>query len=249
MASSLSGNGFANNIRGIRQPRERYKAVAGNRLNNFPVDNKIGDDIDVNELVGAHNKRKQQRTQICEMVYRKCCNRIRYAKEVQYVKECYFKVPEVQLWGGVPSYNLNQVVGYIMIRLKDKGFDVKFIPPDGVLINWGRIVNRNAKPTTVIQSNSFFEEGLPAVEAPEKVIRYELDEIDTRPRKPRGEDATPVDRLIHKGCTGDCCTRDPVRRDRAERVTRHAREEMSRRRQQDDIEALIAERDRSDGRR
>lgn len=248
MSSSLAGNGFSNNLRDMQRPRDRYRAVAGSRTSRFPVDNKLGKDIDVNELVGTHNKRKEQRTQIYEMMYRKCCHRIRYANDVQYVKECYFKVPEVQLWGGVPRYHLNAVLGYIMIRLKQKGFDVKFMPPDGVLINWGRIVNRDARPATVIQKQNHFDDLpiKPSQPPQEKVIRYELDETTTKSRKPDGANATATDRLLHHGCKRDCCssgsTSSTSRLD-----ARHAREELERRRQQDDIERLIAERDRNGG--
>jgi hypothetical protein len=79
----------------------------------------------------------EQRAKVYERIYRKCCHRIRYANDVQYVKECYFNVPDVQLWGGVPR---DQIIAYIIIRLKQKGFDVNFQSPDGVFINWNRLV-------------------------------------------------------------------------------------------------------------
>lgn len=204
--------------------KERYRAIAGDRLRSrYPIEDKLGEDIDVSELIGAHNYRKERRQQVCERIYRKCCNRIRYAKEVQYVRECYFQVPEVQLWGGVPRYQMNTVIAYCMIKLKQKGFDVRYQPPDGILINWERLVSGAKKV--------FVEE--------EKVVRYQLDEVNTK-AQPLNQVATPAERLLHKGCTKQCCTKeDPTR---PKRVSRKARAEQERQQQQAEIDKIIQSR-------
>jgi hypothetical protein len=218
-------NGLRRDI-GVMSGRDRYRAVAGNRLQqDFPIDDKMGDDIDVRELIETHNYRRQRREQVCERIYRKCCNRIRYAKEVQYVRECYFRVPEVQLWGGVPLYQMNQVISYCMIRLKQKGFDVRFQPPDGILINWERAVTGATKLP-------------PPTE--EKVVRYQLDEVTTKAPTTLDHAATPAERLLHKGCTKECCVKeDPTR---PQRVSRRARAEQERQQQQAEIDRIIQSR-------
>jgi hypothetical protein len=204
--------------------RERFNAVSGNRLTNYPIDNAVGEDINVGSLVGAHSKRREQRQQIYEMVYRKCCHRIRYANDVQYVKECLFRVPEVQLWNGVPRYQINAVISYIMIRLKQKGFDVKFRKPDGVMINWERLVNGQSS--------------LPD----QNEVRFKFDEDNTT-AKPLDQMATPAERLVHEACKGDCCTKpDPMKPDARSRA---AQKELERIRQQEEIDRLINRRDRT----
>lgn len=222
----LIGNGRPMPITQLSTTKDRFNAISGNRLTNYPIDNAIGEDINVGSLVGAHSKRREQRQQIYEMVYRKCCHRIRYANDVQYVKECIFRVPEVQLWNGVPRYQTNAVISYIMIRLKQKGFDVKFQRPDGVLVNWQRLVSG--------------EKSVPASEQTE--IRFKLDEEATTV-KPLDQMATPAERLVHDSCKGDCCTKpDPMRPDA---VSKAAQKEMERRRQQEEIDRLINKRDRN----
>ena len=213
-------------------PRDRFRQIAGNRLREeaYPIDDKLGADIDTSDLITAHNRRREQRVKVYERIYRKCCHRIRYANDVQYVCECYFKVPEVQLWGGVPRYQINAVVAYMMIRLKQKGFDVRYHPPGGLMINWTRLVAGD-------QAGLVYQDM-----KKERVIRYELDE-DTTKADPLDQVATPAERLLHRGCKGDCCTQPDAMKPK--RVARHKRLELERRKQQDEIDRLIAQRERA----
>lgn len=230
MSRLLSSNGAPQ--RGYGSVRERYRQIAGNRLRDeaYPIEDKLGEDIDTTELITAHNRRREQRAKVYERIYRKCCHRIRYANDVQYVRECYFQVPEVQLWGGVPRYQINAVIAYIMIRLKQKGFDVRFHPPDGVMINWSRLVAGDSAALSFAPSEN----------KGERVIRYELDE-ELSKAKPLDQVATPAERLVHRGCKGDCCTNPDVMKPK--RVSRRKQIELERRRQQDEIDRLIAQRD------
>lgn len=222
----LSQNGLSVDLRAM-PPAQRYRNVSGSR----PLDMQMGEDIDIGKLVGAHTKRRDQRAQIYELVYRRCCHRIRYANDVQYVKECHFRIPEVQLWNGIPRYHVNAVIAYTMIKLKKKGFDVKHVPPDGIMVNWQRLVGNLAA------------ESLPTFEkSEEKVIRYQLDEVSTAaPDKMLENNAS---RLLHRGCHGDCCTKPGASKDKTD-LSKHAKLELERRRQQEEIDRLVAKRDRN----
>lgn len=215
--------------------QERMRLVSGNRLGNpfGGAADAIGDDINVGDLVGAHNYRREQRAQVYEMMYRKCCSRIRHANDIQYSREVIFYVPEVQLWNGVPRYQINAVIGYIMIKLKQKGFDVKFQAPNAILINWERLVAGQVQ----LGDMNVGPDGRPL----EKEVRFSLDEVKTQMR-PHDQGRTPAERLIHTACQGDCCTKsnDP---NRGSVESRSARAELERRRQQEEIDRLIAKRD------
>lgn len=235
MSSALSGNGLPVDYRSMPQ-RDRYRMVASSGGKpRGPLDTQMGEDIDINKLVGAHNKRREQRAQIYELIYRKCCHRIRYANDVQYVKECHFKIPEVQLWNGVPRYHLNSAIAYTMIKLKKKGFDVKYIAPDGIMVNWQRLVG-----TAAVTPIPTFEEPT------EKTIRYVLDEVTTA--APNKDIISNGERLLHRGCTGDCCVKPNSREARDQSkidLSKHAKLELDRQRQQDEIDRLISRRDRN----
>ena len=113
------------------------------------------------DLIDTHTRRRNQRAKVYEKVYPKCCQRIRHANDILYAKECTFNVPTLELWGGTPLYQVNAVIGDIMIRLKQKGFDVRYLPPDGSFINWKKAVTGDNRK--------------------DNVIRYELDELNKQP--------------------------------------------------------------------
>lgn len=184
-----------------------------------PHDN-LPPDIDTSDLIDSHAKRKNERAKVYEKVYRKCCQRIRYSNDTLLKKECMFQVPEVQLWDGIPRYQVNAVIGYIMIRLNQKGFKTRYLPPRGILISWKKVVSGDREY--------------------DKVVRYELDEINTKiPSKAEVE--TIKDRLLHEECKGACCADGT---NNQPKMSKKQILEMERRKQQVEIERLIERRDR-----
>ena len=213
--------------------RDKFRSIAGNRVtpstlkpgrSDFPIDDKMGDDINTSDLVDSHTRRKNQRAKIYERVYRKCCQRIRYTNDVLYAKECMYKVPEVQLWGGIPNYQVNAVLSYMMLRLKQKGFDVKYVPTDSIYISWERVVAGDSK--VAVESN---------------IIRYELDEVQTTVPKQLDYVATPRERLMHEGCNRDCCVGPNANQPR--KLSRKDQLEMERKKQQIEIDKVIKEKE------
>ncbi len=225
-----------------------YRSVAGNRLivnhqtdwkpagtgiilpnNKDPISDKMAPDINTSALLDTHTKRRNQRAKIYERVYRKCCQRIRHTNDILYAKECIFNVPEVQLWGGIPRYQVNAVLGYIMLRLKQKGFEVRLFPPNGILINWAKVVSGD----TADKAESSF------------TLRYQLDEVNTAVPK-LDHVASVQERMIHEGCQGDCCN-DPNRPPKV--INRKQQLELERRKQQIEIDRLIERKDKGGIRR
>jgi hypothetical protein len=76
-------------------------------------------------------------------LYNKMLNRIHVrirATSRQKIDEqfCWFIVPEVML--GVPKYDQAACIAYLMDRLKDNGFNVRYIHPNTLFISWGHWV-------------------------------------------------------------------------------------------------------------
>lgn len=72
-------------------------------------------------------------------LYNKMLNRIHVrikATSRQKIDEhyCWFVVPEVML--GVPKYDQAACIAYLMDRLKDNGFNVRYIHPNTLFISW-----------------------------------------------------------------------------------------------------------------
>lgn len=76
-------------------------------------------------------------------LYNKILNRVHAkikltSKTVMDVPICWFVVPEVIL--GVPKYDHGACVGYIIMKLTENNFRVKYIHPNLLLIGWKHIV-------------------------------------------------------------------------------------------------------------
>jgi hypothetical protein len=51
---------------------------------------------------------------------------------------CWFVVPEVII--GVPKYDQGSCIAYLMDKLKNNGFNVRYIHPNTLFISWGHFV-------------------------------------------------------------------------------------------------------------
>lgn len=48
---------------------------------------------------------------------------------------CWYVVPEVMI--GVPKYDQGQCIGYVVEKLRENGFNLKYFHPSTILISWG----------------------------------------------------------------------------------------------------------------
>jgi len=100
-----------------------------NNMSNF------NEKINIDEL---YEKKKNYDLSKLE-IFNKLLNRVhtkirvtsRQRIDVQY---CWFAVPEVMI--GVPKYDQGACISYIMEKLIDNGFMVKYIHPNVILISW-----------------------------------------------------------------------------------------------------------------
>ena len=89
--------------------------------------------LNIFELQNSINKKKQNRTQIYENVLYKCHMKIKTAaKQEKY--DCIYDVPQYIV--GLPLYNINECMDYIINQLNDNGFNVKYYFPKFLHISW-----------------------------------------------------------------------------------------------------------------
>jgi hypothetical protein len=79
----------------------------------------------------SRQQTRKARQEYYQNVYTKC-----YAGIRDFQRDYHFKVPKVELWEGSPEYHDRKVIAYITMNLKKLGFDIRFHPPDTVVINW-----------------------------------------------------------------------------------------------------------------
>jgi hypothetical protein len=48
---------------------------------------------------------------------------------------CWYVIPEVMI--GVPKYDQGQCIGYVVEKLRENGFNIRYFHPNTVLISWG----------------------------------------------------------------------------------------------------------------
>ena len=48
---------------------------------------------------------------------------------------CWFVIPEVMI--GVPKYDQGQCIGYVVEKLRENGFNLRYFHPNTILISWG----------------------------------------------------------------------------------------------------------------
>lgn len=85
---------------------------------------------EVNRLMEA---KKREKYVVFEKIYDQCQQRIiKYAQNEKY--RFFFEVPEFMI--GLPVYNLNAAIIYLMEKLKKQGFLVKYFFPKYVYICW-----------------------------------------------------------------------------------------------------------------
>lgn len=95
----------------------------------------IQDKIDLDDL---YEKKRQQDLNNLEL-FNKVLNKIHQKikktstlfKDMQH---CWYVIPEVML--GIPNYDQGQCIGYVVEKLRENGFNIRYFHPNTVLISW-----------------------------------------------------------------------------------------------------------------
>ena len=95
---------------------------------------------------------------------------------------CWFIVPEIII--GVPNYEQAACIAYIMDKLKENGFNIKYVHPNALLIGWQHwvpsYVRAELKNKTGIVVDEYGNkvENMPVVEMP--TITKETKQVNTK---------------------------------------------------------------------
>jgi hypothetical protein len=181
-------------------------------------------DIDINSLVTTHNKRKDTRLKVYKDIYSKCCIKIKYINDVLFERECYFSVPAFR-WG-CPAYQHKAALGYVMICLRGKGMDVRYLNDDTIYINWSKLID-NA------MNDAFPARNLDTIDG------LNVDTADTTVPKPTNITLRDdrFDKIAMEGCGGDCCKEKESEKPKV--LNKSHRLELARQQQQYKINNLI----------
>ena len=91
--------------------------------------------ISLDELYDRKNEVNQNRVQIFNKILNRVHNKIKITARQKHDKQfCFFVVPEVLL--GIPRYDVDTCISYIVEKLTENGFRVKYTHPNLLFISW-----------------------------------------------------------------------------------------------------------------
>lgn len=96
--------------------------------------------LNIFELHNSISRKKQLRINVFEKILSKCHIKIKNAATKE-LYTCIYEVPEYVV--GLPLFNINDCIDYLMNQLKDNGFKVELIFPKSLVIDWSPITSDN----------------------------------------------------------------------------------------------------------
>tara|TARA_A100001015_G_scaffold301169_1_gene387622 strand:- start:1140 stop:1580 length:441 start_codon:yes stop_codon:yes gene_type:complete len=96
--------------------------------------------ININELHRINEKRQKERIATYEKVLQKCHERIKtISKKPVNNTFCFYIVPNIIF--GIPIYNVNECIIYLVQALNKNGFYVVYTHPNLIYISWFKRTN------------------------------------------------------------------------------------------------------------
>ena len=101
----------------------------------FHDDEESYDTVDIDSLFEKKQQKDLKQLSIFNKILNRIHKRINYtAKTKTNDKHLFFTVPEYIF--GEPLYNQGDCVGYLVVKLEDNGFDVRYMHPNTIFISW-----------------------------------------------------------------------------------------------------------------
>ena len=91
--------------------------------------------LDIHELRKEKERKQEKRIAIFNEILKLCHSKIIRASKDEKDK-CIYQVPEMKI--GLPVYNLNSCIAYLILNLNKNGFKVRFIKPNYLFIDWSK---------------------------------------------------------------------------------------------------------------
>lgn len=132
-----------------------------NILHNLTKDNEEVYKINMDELYEKKQQRDLNTLDTYNKILTRIHNKIKYiSKQTITEKFCWYVIPEVVL--GVPKFDHTSCTAYIIHKLRDNGFIIKYTHPNLLFISWNHwvpsYVRNEIKKKTGIQVDSFGNE-------------------------------------------------------------------------------------------
>ena len=98
--------------------------------------------LNASDIINQQRLQNKKKVKTFNKVLNKCYNRIKFAAKKN-AEWCFFTVPNYLV--GVPLYNINDCIIYIIKQLVNGGFLVKYTHPNLIYISWNKPKKVNKK--------------------------------------------------------------------------------------------------------
>ena len=89
--------------------------------------------IDMKKLYSTINQQTLKRMELYDSILKKCHSRILYNSGLRR-RYCFYQIPEFVI--GTPLYDISELRNYVMNSLKTNGFELLYIEPNWLFIQW-----------------------------------------------------------------------------------------------------------------
>ena len=109
--------------------------------------------ININELFNDKSKKDKHKEEIYDNVLKQCHKKIlRSAKLNPYNNCCFYIIPKFIY--GIPLYNLNKCINYLVINLSKNGFKINYTHPNLLIISWFKEEESNPKNDIMLNTKT-----------------------------------------------------------------------------------------------
>lgn len=100
--------------------------------------------INLDDLYEKENTIIKNREKIYNKILLRIHKKIKYTSRTS-VKDkfCFFLIPEFLM--GVPKYDVGTCIAYVVEKLQENGFHIKYTHPNLLFISWNHFINRNKR--------------------------------------------------------------------------------------------------------
>ncbi len=100
----------------------------------FNEDDDKVQNINIDELFEKNQQKDLKQLSIFNKILNRIHKRIQHTGRVKREKYIFYQVPEYLF--GEPQYNQGDCIGFLVIKLEENGFEVKYMHPNTLFISW-----------------------------------------------------------------------------------------------------------------
>ena len=109
--------------------------------------------ININELFNDQSKKEKHKEEIYDNVLKQCHKKILRAAELNPYNNCCFYIIPKFIYG-IPLYNLDKCIHYLVINLSKNGFKINYTHPNLLLISWEKQKETKKSSDPLFNNNS-----------------------------------------------------------------------------------------------